>query len=188
MYKKKFWMICIHFCLWVFILGTVTCGKKSVAPTSQTEGLNLVKNSSFEQDGEPSIEGWEAISSCNMYRDAPGVVGGGLWCCGLSGACVWEYALYAFNSAKDGGIYELSCWARKEQYGVGGAGISFFNKTRGEFGRSAPVISKSWHKIGLIDTLNFAPGDSIYILLEAGGGIFSFCTGFFDLIKVIRRN
>jgi len=186
--KNKFWMFPISFCLLFLILGTASCGKKSVAPTSDTDGLNLLKNSSFEQDGEPSVEGWEGISSCNVYRDAPTAVGGGLWCLLLSGGCVWETALYPLNSAEDGGIYELNCWARKEQYGVGGAGISFFNKTKGEFGRSAPAISKKWHKIVLIDTLDFAPGDSIYVLLEAGGGFAGSCTGFFDLVKVIKRN
>ncbi|MGB2696799.1 MAG: hypothetical protein WBD28_02935, partial [Candidatus Zixiibacteriota bacterium] len=81
-----------------------------------------------------------------------------------------------------------SCWVRKEQYGTGWAGISFLNKTRQEFGKSAPVVSKTWSKVILVDTLSVAPGDSIYVLLEAGGGIFGSCTGFFELVRVIKKN
>lgn len=186
MLKKKFWMISI--CLLIFFLGIADCGKKSVAPTSDTDPKNLVKNSSFEQDGYPTTEGWEGASSCNVYRDAPTAVGGGVFCLGLSGGCVWAYALYLLDSVEDGGIYELSCWARKEQYGAGGAAIGFFNKRTGNFIKSTPVFSKNWTRVALVDTLAIATGDSIYVALQARGGFAGSCTGFFDLVKVTKTN
>lgn len=187
MLKKKSWIF-ISLSLLIFFLGINNCGKKSVAPTSHSEPRNLVKNSSFEQNGDSTTEGWEGASSSNVYRDAPTFVGGGVFCLGLSGGCVWAYALYLLDSVEDGGIYELSCWAKKEQYGVGGAGISFFNKRTRNFGKSSPVLSRNWTRIALVDTLSIAPGDSIYVALEVGGGIFSSCTGFFDLVQVIKIN
>lgn len=188
MFKKRFWMISICFCLLIFFLGIINCSKKSVSPQLDEDVRNLIKNSSFEQDGNPNAFGWDGISSSNITHSAPPVVGGGIWCLMLSGGCVWSYASYLLDSVEDGGIYELSCWARKEQYGVGGAGMSFYNKSTGEFGKSASVISSSWDKISLIDTLYIAYGDSIYVMLEAGGGFAGSCTGFFDLVKVIKKN
>ena len=188
MFKKRFLMISVSLCFLIFFLTLVNCGKKSVAPKSEPDGINLVKNSSFEKSGDPTTIGWEGTSTSNLYRDAPAVAGGGMWCLALSGGCVWESALYLIDSAEDGGIYELSCWARKEQYGNGGAGISFFNKTSGDFGRSAPVMSRSWSRVTLIDTLYIANGDSIFVMLQAGGGFAGWCTGFFDLVQVIKQN
>ena len=187
-FKKRFWMISISFCLLVFFLGIINCSKKSVSPQLDADARNLVKNSSFEQDGDPTTFGWEGISSSNISHGAPPMVGCGIWCLMISGGCVWSYASYLLDSVEDGGIYELSCWARKEQYGSGGAGISFFNKTTSEFSRSAPVVSSSWSKVSLIDTLHIAYGDSIFVMLQAGGGFAGSCSGFFDLVKVTRKN
>ena len=187
MLKKKSWIF-VSLSLLIFLLGITNCGKKSIAPTSHSEPRNLVKNSSFELNGDSTTEGWEGASSSNVYRDAPTFAGSGLWCLKLTGACAWDYALYLLDSVEDGGIYEFSCWARKEQYGVGGAGISFFNKRTRNFGKSTPVLSRNWTRIGLVDTLSIAPGDSIYVMLQAGGGVIGSCSGYFDLVRVIKIN
>lgn len=188
MFEKKFLMILVSLCFLIFFLTLLNCGKKAVAPSSDTDPRNLVKNSSFEQNGYSTTQGWGGASSSNLYRDAPTFAGSGLWCLKLTGACAWDYALYLLDSVEDGGIYELSCWARKEQYGVGGAGISFFNKRTGNSGKSTPVLSKNWTRIGLVDTLSITPGDSIHVMLQAGGGVIGSCSGYFDLVRVIKIN
>ena len=188
MFVKRFLMISILVCFLIFFLVMLNCGKKAVAPVSDGNSVNLVKNSSFEENGEPTAVGWEGASSSNLYRDAPPVAGAGEWCLMLSAGCVWQSALYLLDSIEDGGIYELSCWARKEQYGVGGATVGFSRKWEGDFIKSSPVLSKNWNMISLIDTLSIAPGDSIYVMLRAEGGFAGSCTGFFDLVQVIKKN
>ena len=188
MFEKRFLMISILLCFFIFFLAILNCGTKAVAPVSDEDSVNLVKNSSFEKNGEPTAVGWEGASSSNVYRDAPPVAGAGEWCLGLSAGCVWQSAIYLLDSLEAGGIYELSCWARKEQYGVGGATVGFFKKGKEDLIKSMPVLSKNWNRISLTDTLITAFGDSIYVMLRAEGGFAGSCTGFFDLVQVIKKN
>ena len=187
MLKKKSWIF-VSLSLLIFFLGITGCGKKSVAPTSDTDRRNLVKNSSFEQNGYSTTQGWEGTSSSNVYRDVPTFAGSGLWCLRLAGGgCILGSAWYLLDSVEDGGIYELRCWMKNDRYGWGS--IRFYNKRLGAPFKTVGTRSRNWTPVALIDTLSVAPGDSIYVLLEAGGFIWGRTgSAFFDLIKVIKIN
>jgi hypothetical protein len=139
-----------------------------------------IVNGSFETDtGQFSITGWRNWGGepCN---DVP--PGGGNWSLGLRSGCVWVSCSQYIPEARNGDIYKIECWV-KIIPPYGGGSISWSNNQWIE----NIITDTVWTYLNLIDTLEVTNRqDSIYFILEGGGGIAGMGGACYDLVKLTK--
>ncbi len=157
-------VIIIYSMLVILISG---CEKE--CPTELTEeGLNLITNSSFEINGNKSIDGWTLHSNfldVGFSNDVPPF--GGNWSVVLYGGdrIVPMYLETKIAAPLGCNRYRLSIWAKfKDPQGYG-KGYVNFNKNRSN-GKYFTIQDSIWNYYELIDTLTTTNGDSLYVIIS----------------------
>ena len=147
---------------------------------------NLIQNSSFEMNGQPTLQSWAADTVLGkLVQDAP--PGGGEWSLQLSpGWFPQEGFARTYIAGQSGvGVYQLNAWI-KNLNGPRSSSIRV-----GQWSNNAwvslkeiPCDSSAWMQYSLTDTLSLLPGDTIAVHLSAGetelvaGGVL------FDLVRL----
>lgn len=156
---------------------------KASFASSISDSSNLIQNSSFENNGQPTLQSWSMFQ--NTYQvfvqDVP--PNGGQWSIGITpGWIPFIGAVGTLIVGQSGvGIYELTVWMKS-------------NPERGSasFGRHAHdnpwkqvyCDSASWVSYSLVDTLSLQPNDTIVVLLSAGSDEVPLGNVLFDLVRL----
>jgi hypothetical protein len=173
----------------------VGCKKENITePTEPTEPLNLIPNSSFEINGNPSTVGWQFRDSAifNFARDAPS--GGGNYSVVL---VTFRPSSFSMNAlivkvplAVGSHQYKLSVWAKREANGQGF--ISVFRHpgdidTMTAF-QTIVIADTVWSYYSTQMILSNATNDSVAVALNGGYAPISYLDSksFFDLCKFER--
>ena len=136
-----------------------------------------IVNGSFEtEDGQFSLVGWENHGGI-PYSEAPS--GGGQWSLEISGGCIWSYCTQYIPEIRNGDIWELKCWAKRINIISGGHIYWSIEEYIQNF-----ISDTVWTQMCVVDTFQLEEQDSVYLILEGGGGIVGFGGAYFDLVEI----
>jgi len=166
----------------------LSCSEKVVAP-SQPPTDQLPFEWSFEQDGQPTLEGWRIgnPSLTTLVREpAPG---GGEWSLGLAAdwAPTTGFIFRPMLGVRNGDILQLSAFVRA--FGQSGGGfivLSVGPDSRQGRGKWAGSASTSWTQLSVQDTVSLAPGDTVWVTLSSPNTEVAARQGRFDLVELRR--
>ena len=156
--------------------------------------LAQVVNGSFETDGQPSLSGWRFTCAGAASEDAPS--GGGTWSLKLAPGnvqgCSPGLAFQAVPAVRSGEVWRLTVWAKRSAATATIASIYW--KISSADGTATSLSAdttsaRSWTQLTVVDTLSLVPGDSVMIVLDAGGTSGPEILGAganFDLVSVER--
>lgn len=154
-------------------------------PVDATES-SIIFTSSFELDGQPSINGWRLPPGENytsFVDQAPPE--GGKWSLRLSpGRPPSEgYIEKVLSGINRTGIFKSSVWTTTNDQ-IQGSSVSLSQIRNNETinANTTSNFTYEWAKIILIDTLEIIPSDTIIIKLSAGGAEISTAIILFDLV------
>jgi hypothetical protein len=146
------------------------CHDTGTQPPLSGNGRNLISNSSFERQGEPTLEGWTVESFNQVEIVAPPAPGGGEFSLELTGQGHDPPTRVMTNvgEADNGGVYQLSAYVR----GCGGTnGGGFIRLTVGDeypsLDGSAQTHDAAWTLLSLTDTIVAGPDDSLKVWLSS---------------------
>jgi len=157
-----------------------------------TAGNAQLINGSFEQDGTPSLTGWEW--TCNepglQNTAAPG---SGEWSAtkeaGHAKGCFPSYIYQRLPDAENGMVIILSGWVRcdEEEPCIGGY-LSSGRLNNGVFDLDNSITSQfpTWEFVSITNTVQNAEGDTAIVVLSGGfiGGPISPSPSYFDGITL----
>jgi hypothetical protein len=151
------------FLLVLFLFSNTGCKQSPVGPHTED---NLLSNSSFEINNNPTLEGWQSGNQqlAELVHDAP--PNGGSWSLQLTsdGAPTSGYVYTPVINLKSGDIVRLSAFVRTNSKS-GGKGIiylSYNNHTK-----SASSSDTLWKKISVTDTLTLTQRDTLWVTLSS---------------------
>jgi len=179
--------------LFVFlILGThYQCDKSSVSlipvkPPGKSD--NVLMNSSFEKDGQPTLEGWR-IGNPQLVRfvhQAPPE--GGEWCIELTSD--WSpttgFIYTPVPEIQDGDVVQLSGYIRSP--GSAGGGYIALAIGKNHFGirKVASVEDTVWTEVTLMDTVSLSEGDTLWVVVSSFNTEIVSLKGLFDEIRLFK--
>jgi hypothetical protein len=176
----------------IAILAISGC-KNSTIVIGPSGQQNLIVNGSFEQSGNPSIDGWRQSYSDTSFlqfsTDVP--PNGGSYSVSLRNDFGGPY-LQAFVPVEEGvHSYRLSAWSKAiPPSGLFSAtgGLTIFYKTIDTliYRKWAFFADPVWTEHVLLDTLSAQQGDTLVISLVTGGGQWSYGQTLFDLVGFSR--
>jgi hypothetical protein len=168
------------------------CGEAEPSLQDRPEGRNLVENSSFETNGQPTLEGWQVQnrSLTSLVEEAP--PGGGQWSLKLEAdwAPPTGYVAALIPDAQDGDTFQLSAYARATSPSGGAAvglvvGKSFeYSERRDESFTSTTDVE--WRQLSVVETLSLREGEYAWVVLSAPPTEVAPRSGLFDLVTVER--
>lgn len=183
----------MRFSIFVFLLVvmvlTFSC-KDSTTISGTTENNELIVNGSFEQGGQPSLDGWhQSHGDTNFVQfSTDAAPEGGLYSVSLLNG--WgEPELQSFVAAPEGiHRFQLSVWSRCPPpvgyFGsMGGVQIrrqtadSLINRKWLSFNDSL------WTRYTLLDTISCNQGDTLIISISPGIGQFNWGRTLFDNVS-----
>ncbi|MEW6702788.1 MAG: hypothetical protein AB1298_08710 [Bacteroidota bacterium] len=180
----------------VILLFGIIIGCKKETVTGPNQPQNLIANSSFETNGNPTIAGWQFRDSAifNFAEDAP--PGGGNYSVVL---VTFRPSSFSMNAlivkvplAIGSHQYKLSVWARRESNGQGF--ISLFRHsgdidTMTAF-QSLVITDTVWSYYSTQMNLTNSTNDSVVVALNGGYAPISYLDSrsFFDLCKLEQLN
>ncbi len=164
----------------------------SLAPT-QTPAQ--IVNGSFEDDGQPSLQGWTfTCDRGQSLHSAP--PDGGDWSLkagpGNLQSCFPGQAFQTIRGVQSEEVWQLSAWARRDTANPTTASIYFRIVDASGARRALSVdttTSMIWTRLTVTDTLHLNPGDSVQVVLDAGvtSGPTLANVGFnFDLVEMAK--
>ena len=165
------------------VFAVLRCHQGYSSPMA--DSTNLIQNSSFEMNDQPTLHSWVADSVLGkLVQDAP--PGGGQWSLQLSpGWFPQEGFARTYISGQSGaGVYQLSAWIKnlngpRSRFRIGqwsnNAWVSF---------KEIPCDSSSWMQYSLVDTLSLLPDDTIAVHLSAGETEVVSGEVLFDLVRL----
>jgi len=160
---------------------------------TNTSPQNLIKNTSFECDGQPTGQYWYKNyteltgDSSTMSQDAP--QGGENWSLPLigSGNDGNDWAYIYITGQLGTGIYTLSLWMKeKDGWPIARAALQVISKSQFSQGKYVDSDSTNWKLYTLTDTLTTQPSDTIIVSLFAGAGGPLWGSALFDLVQLER--
>ena len=174
----------------VLALVQPSCTKSVVGPIPQP-AEELILDGSFERNGEPTLEGWRITnpSVTTLVRDpAPG---GGDWSLALDAdwAPTTGYVTMPILGVRDGDVLRLSAFVRAADAEGGGSialvvGPSYgLQLDRAKWGHTS---SASWTRLSVQDTVQLAPGDTVWVALSSFHTEIMRRQGRFDLVSLRR--
>lgn len=183
MIRKIFLVVC-------FIISAIHGGCKDEA-VDPIELTNLISNSSFEQNGQPSLEGWTLSFPDTIYyqfsTDVPHRGGGyslSLMSYGISipAASATIKATPGFHS------YRLKTFGKAKPGNWVPGQIGLALKTRDSLvARTSLTFSDtSWTEYALSDTISAGPTDSIVIWFSPGFSHLDVVSASFDLVEFVE--
>ena len=174
--------------LMVFLFMVLTKCDTDKNPLSYDD-TNIIMNSSFEENGSPSLDHWTVYDSKIVCFDNDVPPGGGKWAVYFhAGWFPSVYTLSYFLPLTSGEyILNLSLWARYKSI----RGSAFLMLKRDNIEKiieSIEIKDTEWTKYSVLDTLRINSGDSLFILLSAGGTEVADGETHFDLVEVNISN
>ena len=145
-----------------------SCNKSSdtVNGPPSTPAENLLANSSFESNGNPSLLGWRCIDSSlvQFTHDTPN--DGGTWAIQLETGWI-HFPLYVSQTvAAPTGThrYQISSWAKA--FGASGKfSLTFKRNDTLTLRKTLYVVDPGWTSRFFLDTLTTIAGDSLIVTL-----------------------
>lgn len=152
----------------LLITSVMFCGE---VPASLAQGApNLLVNGSFETVDGPSLAGWQPGNPELASFVSPGAPGEGDWALRLEAdwAPTLGYVTQKVEGLRDGDIIEVRAEVKAMgQYG-GGELLLFVGDSPGSKPtKSARSLSESWTTLSVVDTLELADGDSVWVRLSS---------------------
>lgn len=161
MIKKFISLLLFPFLFWA-------CSKKNDSVNGPIPDNNLLPNSSFEFDGNPSLSSWiySDTFSIKLSNDVP--VSGGNWSVSID--AVWgppSWISSKITTTPGTHIYKFSFWAKAIR--IGGTGYLELQRADSTITlKSVKIKDSVWYPYTLIDTVNLINGDSIIVNLTGG--------------------
>ena len=146
---------------------------------------NIVINSSFEEDGHPSLNDWIVDSTQVPYFDNDVPPGGGKWSLYLKAN--WygplpKTPLYFLPLSSGEHIINLSVWGKFKSI-RGSVFLLLKNDNKQNVVGQISIENTTWTKYSLIDTVRINSGDSLFVLLFGGGTELVDGSTYFDLVE-----
>ena len=172
------------FVIFFLSVSFIACSKKNDSITNTPDNSSVLINSSFEVNGNPSLQGWNGqdTSYVKFSSDVPG--GGGSFSILLD--AVWAPPVFVKTIvAVPQGIhvYKLSVWSKAR--GIGGW-IDFILQRPDSniLRKQVRIVDSTWTLYSVTDTMNCSVQDSIVVKLS--GGFLQLLAGrtFYDLCKL----
>ncbi len=137
--------------------------------------FSQVLNGSFETDGQPLLDQWSISCDGESFQDAPSA--GGTWSLrfqtGNLQGCFPGTGAQIIPEFRNGDIWQVSVWARQDEQKS--AQTSFYLKVFHKTDKDGTILSvdtttsNEWTQLTIVDTLVLDEGDSVAIVLDAGG-------------------
>ena len=150
----------------LLLFSALLLGDAAVTPAP----LNLLFNGSFESGGEPSLAGWRAGNPNLASAVAPGAPGGGEWALQLEAdwAPTLGFVTQRIEGLRDGDIVLLRADVKAmDQAGGGVISLLVGDSPWGARAKWAASSSGTWTALSVVDTLELAPGDSVWVQLSS---------------------
>lgn len=148
-------------------------------------GGNLLPNGSFEENGQPSLAGWEVISPSLTALVPEPAPGGGSWALQLEAdwAPTRGFVRALVPGFIPGETLRLSAWVRAA--GLMGGGMMYLS-TGTWISAQATSMASEWTQIILVATPPVAPGDSLWVVLSSLHTEIAPRVGLFDRVVLER--
>ncbi len=163
----------------------IVCQKSEESISGPINNHNLIINSSFETEGNPTLGDWltDDINRVEFSNDSP--EDGGKWSIALEAD--WSPSppsLFTLKKLVKGNHkYNFSFWAKCE--GIGGYGyLSLKNLDTLIIKKYIQVVDTTWIIYSIIDTISSNEYDSIELKLSGGFSHLLYGKTYFDLCKL----
>jgi len=184
--------IVISIAIFISILVIVpSCKEDTIAPSKSP--VNLIQNSSFESNGQPSLQSWwvpDTIVS-RLVEDAP--QSGRKWSLELvPGWIPQQFCARTYLSGQSGtGIYKLTISMKNLTLANMWDPCILLGRIVNNKWTSSKTISTnstSWQTLSIIDTISLQPNDTLAVQLSGGAGERASGSARFYLVELKRLN
>jgi hypothetical protein len=134
--------------------------------------LSQITNGSFENNDQPSLDGWQISYQGQSVQDAP--LEGGNWCLKLEAGNYQGFfpsvAHQIILGVKNGDVVQISAWA-KQELGTTSANLNlhiFHSYSEPTVLGKDSTDSTDWTKLTVQDTVYFTDTDCVAVVLDAG--------------------
>ena len=163
-------------------LFLISCNEEEV--TEPTEE-NLLLNTSFEENGVASAEGWKLPQSSEFSTDVP--PNGGSFSLKLQAGSPPEYAYITVPVKTQYTINRLKFWSKST--GVtsdiyGEASLSLVRNGTELESRNIQIDAITWTTFSIQDTFDVAEGDSFIVKFSGGFTQLLSADAYFDLVQL----
>jgi hypothetical protein len=161
------------------------CSKSRDRISGPTGDENLLINSSFEINGEPSLHGWVVSQPAAVHFSENTPPMGGSWSVAMGpGWIPMVYFISETIAAPEGTHrYTLSFWAKKRDVG-GWAEFILKQPDSSIVCKTMLVPDSTWTFYSLLDTVSANDGDSLTIKLTGGWSELAGGETFYDLVRL----
>ena len=147
-----------------------------------------ILDSSFERDGQPTLEGWRITNPSLTSLVPDPAPGGGEWSLQLDAdwAPTTGFVTVPLPQIRDGDVLRLSAFVRAVD-AEGGAVIGL--RVGPSFGGRAKWAysgGTSWTRLSVQDTVSLAPGDTVWVVLSSPHTEITRRQGRFDRVELMR--
>ena len=179
-------------CTAVFVLGLsmLSCQDNFILPIVEQHRTvrtrrppNLIQNSSFEVNDQPSLQSWFATYAY-ISQDAPPQ--GGTWSLLLYPSIPEQWAITFVTGQSGIGVYRLTVWVKSINGWAGTVMLGHWAQNRFVQSTWTGSDSTQWNAVSVIDTLSLQPSDTIAVRLSANGEETSNGFVLFDLVDLER--
>ncbi len=176
-----------YFLIFLFILiwNLIGCNKDN-SPLEVNNKTNLIMNSSFEFNGQPSLKYWYVRDSSKIGFSNDTPLGGGKWSIFIHAEWYGPFPnspSYFVPLSLGRHILKFSVYGKSKS--IQGSAYLILQK-----GGDSSIIAKhlikdrDWTKYSTIDTLNISEGDSLFVVLYGGGTEMVDGITYFDLVEL----
>ncbi len=183
--KRKILFVIILVSAGVFIYS---CKKTNNSNEEPANVIELIHNSSFEMNGNPSRQGWlvDDTSLCQLINDAP--PGGGNWSLKIYAEWTFLHSARTTVSPSEGTHqFEFSVYGKKVKF-HGSAILYIKHADTLIFRKFVTITDTTWTRYSFMDTISITRPDSLLVVLE--GGLTNLVVGYtcFDLCSLKQKN
>ncbi len=157
----------------------------SAIPSSLSDSTNLIQNSSFEINGQPTLASWTADTSlAKIVQGAP--LNGGSWSLQIMPGWVPQegYAMTYITGQSGLGIYEMSVWCKSINHWAGNFEFGIRSNNTWVCFKRTYFDTTDWTEYSITDTLSLQPQDTIAVKLSAGITELANGSVLFDLVRL----
>jgi len=176
----------------VFLLLSllVGCSETTTGPSQESDG-NLLPNGSFELNGQPTLEGWQAANDSLVSLTEEAAPEGGRWSLKLEAdwAPTSGFVTALVPGIQDSDVLRLSAYVRSVGY-LGGGKIALLvgSGSNRSVSKQKETPNVEWTFLSFEDTLTVSENDSVWVLLSSFHTEIAPRIGQFDLVSLERLN
>ena len=173
--------------LTLFISATISfrCSKSRDRISGPAGDENLLINSSFEINGDPSLSGWAVSDTSRVHFSNDVPPDGGSWSISISPG--WAPIFYSVTTTVAPPVgthrYKLSFWTKSPQE-WGSARLFLKRPDTLMVSCSLSFSDSSWATHSLLDTLSITSGDSLVVMLTGSWPEIGMGRTHFDLVRL----